>query len=207
MELPLTTRPVDRRVRINLLNLDCWEPVRNCLIKRLQEPKIMNGNRRGHWDSGYNPPLVQIWDLQAWGWLWFGQNIAMNVIFGATYVNKCTRGMFPVERKIVLEHSVPVVILGWETETGMTVIVLWSAYGWANETSNNRVAKLITILCETRPPVFVLTSKCGLLTIERTQTAKPTQGIVPAGGLREVWIDVSLIILGTTISEDTRCTP
>lgn len=92
-----------------------------------------------------------------------------------------------MERKIVPEHSGPVAILQKDTEANITIILLHEApIDEQSEHSTIRAAQFFTIPAETESLVLVLTSKCGLMSIERMQMAKPTQWILTSCGVLEV---------------------
>lgn len=55
-----------------------------------------------------------------------------------------------------------------------------------NKHGTIRVVKLITLPAERELPKVVVASKYLLMTIERSQTAKLTQGILPAQNIHEV---------------------
>lgn len=61
------------------------------------------------------------------------------------------------------------------------------------------VAKLITLLAETKQPAVVLTCNFGPITIESTHMDMPAQQIGPEGGVQEVCTNVPFRILGTKI--------
>lgn len=93
-----------------------------------------------------------------------------------------------MERKIVHEKLAPVALLRRDTEGSLTPILLHEVpMDEQSEQATVRVAKLITILAETEYPVIVVTSKCGVMTIGRIQTAKPTQWILPTRSVHGVF--------------------
>lgn len=112
-------------------------------------------------------------DLQAQNWFWIVQNRAVNTILGTTYNDKCVRGIFPMERNIIPEHLAPDAKLINGTEANMTTLLSPEApKNDQNEHQTTRVARLITILAETESLVVFVSSKCCLMNIERTQTAR-----------------------------------
>lgn len=104
--------------------------------------------------------------------------MAVNVLLGMTYVNKYIRGIIFMEQMIVLEHLASDALLGRGTKANVTKLFSREApIDEQNEHATIRVAKLITIPTETESPGVVVPSKGGLMTIERTKTAKSTQRI------------------------------
>lgn len=51
------------------------------------------------------------------------KNLTVNISLRTTYTDKCIRGIFPMERKIVPEPLAPVVILEKGTEDNVTAIL------------------------------------------------------------------------------------
>lgn len=66
-------------------------------------------------------------ELQVRIWLGVVRNLAGNVLHVTTYIDKCIRGVLPLERKIVFEHSALFAVLGSDTETDMTMVFLREA--------------------------------------------------------------------------------
>lgn len=113
-------------------------------------------------------------DLQ--GRIWFGiaQNPAMNVSPRTTYIKKFIMGILPMEHKILPEHWAPGLILGGGTEASVNMLLSFVApMNEQNEHPKISAADCITIPTKTELTVVVITSKCCLMTIERTQTIKP----------------------------------
>lgn len=65
--------------------------------------------------QGVLPLAVQMKELQVVTLVQNRSNMTMNVYFGPAYIDKFIRDIFPVERRIVLEQSAPVEILGRDT--------------------------------------------------------------------------------------------
>lgn len=85
------------------------------------------------------------------------------------------------KRKTILSHEAPI-----------------------NEQSKHamvRVATLITTTVETKSLVVVVTSKCGIMTIEQVQTDKLKQFILAARGVHQACTNVPIRILDTVFSK------
>lgn len=86
---------------------------------------------------------------------WFGavENVAVAILLGKTYnIDRCIKGIFPMDRKFVLLHSAPVPILGKNRDLSKVSSIVW--HKALSENSKNhaaiRVAELITIPPEMR---------------------------------------------------------
>lgn len=104
-------------------------------------------------------------------------------------MDKCPSGKFFMDLKIGPEHSEPVDLLKRGTEANVTTILILSyeaALYKEKEYSTFPYAKLIIILAKPESTVIVITSKRGPMTIDRIQTAKPTQKTTHERGIHEV---------------------
>lgn len=113
---------------------------------------------------------------------WFGivQTPGREFITFITWKNVYTQGhpgYIPLGCKIVPEHLVACTILGKGTEANLTMLLSREApLCEQKDPATIRMAKYITVPAEMESLVVVVTLKCGLMTIERMQTAKPTNG-------------------------------
>lgn len=140
-------------------------------------------------------------DLQFQIWFKSVLSPAMNVVLRAIYVFRCIWWIFQMELKVVTQHSAPVCILRRGTEANVTAMFSSEAPLFKQiEHVTIWVTKLIGIPTKTESPIVAVTWKCGPATIERVQTAKLTQWILPARGIYEAGTNVPFQMLGTDAS-------
>lgn len=101
---------VDTAAGTNLMNEDYLNPAWKCSIERLESSKLRTATNVVIKAQGVTPFLLHIGDVQARVCFRFVQNLALNMLLGTMYIDKGIRGIFCMERKIVLEHSVPVAL-------------------------------------------------------------------------------------------------
>lgn len=107
----------------------------------------------------------------------------MNELLCMTSIEKYIPAIFPMELKLVPEHSARVALRGRGTEAYVTTIQSRKAtVDDENEHATILVAKLIPIPAK-EPPIVVVASKYGLMTIERIQTEMLTHRILPGRGI------------------------
>lgn len=104
----------------------------------------------------------------------------MNVFLGMMYIDKYIQGISLVECKILLKHSTPVALFETGTEPKMTSELTHKVrIDELDDHAGIRVDKLSTSPAGAESLVVVVTSNCGLMTIEQIQTTKQTQLILP----------------------------
>lgn len=145
------------------------------------------------------PLAVQMGGLQVLGWLQIIPKRAVNVLLETTYIEKCARGILPIEWKIVPAHLAPRAILGRGTEAHVTTILSLheAPIDERNKHAMIGVAELITIPAGTESSVDFVMYECGIIKRERTQTAELTKQILSTRDVHEVHTTVSFQILVT----------
>lgn len=136
--------------------------------------------------------------------IWFGivQSPVVDELPGKTYICKCIWFIFPVERKIVPEDSEPDAIFRRGTEAKVTTLLSCKVpMNEQNELAKIPVVRRTVTQAETKSPLVVVMSKCGLMTIERTQWARPTQQTLPSRGILEFQRNVSFRMFVTNFSK------
>lgn len=112
-------------------------------------------------------------------WFLIGQNLAMRILLGLTYIDNCIRGIFLMEHEIVPEHWGPAAVLKIGTQANLTTILFCNMPREEQiEHTTIWVPEAISIPAETKSPVVLVTLKCGLMTIGRIQTEKLEQSIL-----------------------------
>lgn len=110
---------------------------------------------------GVIPLVTGMGHMQVQIWFRIFQNLVMNEILGLTYIHKCIHSILPMEREIVPGQLPPVAILGKGTETNWTTLLVHEAL------VGEQVKKLISIMPDTESLVVVVTSRYGLVFIEK----------------------------------------
>lgn len=107
-----------------------------------------------------------------------------NCHVGRTDINKLNRAKFILKYQKVFVHSTPLAVLRTCERPVVTTMLLHEApVGEQDQRTSVRIAMIITILAKSKTLVAFVTSKSGLMTIERIKRAKPTQQTLRARGL------------------------
>lgn len=108
-----------------------------------------------------------------------------------------------MEHMIVPMHYAPVPKLGTGKEVKVKkVLLLDASIDEKIKQATIQIPQLITIPAKTESLLVIVTSKFGLMTIEKIQTAKPTQRKLPAQGVHQVCTNVPFPIFVTSVLEE-----
>lgn len=126
-----------------------------------------------------------------------------DVLHGTTYIDRCIRIVFSMNKKAVLIHSAPVPILDWDRDLYKISNILshkaskpegkWFVIYW--------VARQLAIPSETEFHMIALTYQNRLMTIEQIQTGKPINRLLTTRGIYEVQEYVLCRLLVTSVSK------
>lgn len=93
-----------------------------------------------------------------------------------------------MDRNVVPIQLEPLSISDRDTGLSKTSIILShvTSIPWTQEHATIKVEKQLTITAETESPVIVVTSRYGLMTIDRIQRYKPTSRVLQAHVIYEL---------------------
>lgn len=121
-----------------------------------------------------------------------------NIFFGTTYIDNCIRNKFPMKRRIVYEHCYTG--RGYKPQRDHYIFA-WNANGLANWTLNDKSYEAHHYSGRSWITGSCCTSECSFMSIERIQTATPTQRILLARGTHQAGTNVSFQLLVRNLSK------
>lgn len=115
--------------------------------------------------------IVKIGTVQVRIWLGIVENLAVNISFGNTYMDRCIKEVLSMDIKIVLIHSKTAPIL--EKDGDLSRISSKLSYKASSlegqRHSTIRVAKQLEILKGTKSPMVIVTSRNELMATKRNR--------------------------------------
>lgn len=198
----LTKCLVDTGAGQNLVNNDPRQQWRK-RTQQLPTPKLPTEMKQAMYLSLDSILWLFRWEgyksVHGFSWL---KKMAIEVLIGTTFTDRCIRGIFPMERRIVPLHSWSAAILSAAQRSQESIIIL-STITPVNKditTAVSRVAKTMTLPAETEAPLMMTTSRCGLMEIEKSTIQKNMNRLLPARCIDNVWPHRAFPILVTNFS-------
>lgn len=122
--------------------------------------KFENGDKIALMVGGIIAFILRMRDLEVQIWLTRVQSLAMNILLRTKYIEEYTRGMFPMEHKILPKNSAAAAIMGADTKAKVTSTL---SHGAPTDEQNKHVTiwieKSITIPAETDSLIVAVLSK------------------------------------------------
>lgn len=158
----------------NLNNKDFLPQSWNKYIKSMKSLQLRMAICKAVNIEGIVPLPIRTSNLHLHAWFGTVEDLAVDVLLGMSFIERCVRGILPTERKIVSWHSSPVAIILTKT----AIDYLHSEYAVFNVNTNSlddassdelnlcRVARQVTLPANTHVAVFVSCQGFGVMNIE-----------------------------------------
>lgn len=95
----------------NIVNSSFLPPDFHSLVKDVKEPPLRISTKPAVLLQGLIPLLVSLGDLQALAFFRIIENLAVDPLRRASYIDRCIQGIFPSKRNVGPIHFCPVAIL------------------------------------------------------------------------------------------------
>lgn len=167
-------------------------------VEPIEQPQLRTATREHVNVEGVIPMFVRIGDLRVRAWFGVVENLAVDILVGTSFIDRCIRGIFPTERKIVPWHSRPVSILTSSSNISSKFprVEFLDHDGTQSEVKEDdeeeefflcRVSRPITIPADTQAAVSVSSQGAGLMLVETHMHLAKRRCSMAARGIMEIF--------------------
>lgn len=115
-----TTFLADTGADTNFINEAYLRPHWKFCIRLLDLPKLRTETNEPIKVAGITLLILKLGTLQVGPWLDVVENLAVNILLGITYIDRCFKRIISMDRKIVPIHSAPIPI--WRRDRNLSRI-------------------------------------------------------------------------------------